>query len=224
MVPPTSLPSPSEPSCLEVLAQTCCDPGIRRLARRHAGDLAEDALQETYYSVARACEHQAIRDIRAYFIRSLINRSRRMRQELTQAPFPIDDPDQATRNGAGPHPWNPAATASAEETAIANLCAAARRASFRANWTGLRNAIPGSSPDPGRYQDIVLELAGQIAAGTGEGPMNHAEINQCLVRGYPEWFNEPCCARGTLYQRRRRARESIHTVLLKICGPDDLSP
>lgn len=218
-----NLSNPGEPSFYDILAEICCDPRTQRLARKYAGDLAEDALQETYYTVARAHEHVPIRDVRAYFCRALINRSWRMRQELAHAPFPVDDPDQAVQ-GSGQRRGGPASAGSAEHEAIANISAGARRALFRQSHDELLASISASSPDPVRYKETILALAARIVAGTGEGPANQAEINENLVAGYAEWFNDPGCEPAALYQRRCRARDSIQAVLLRVIGPDDLSP
>src|SRR5579864_4712929 len=74
------------------LAEIVADPEVRRLALRRAGsrELAEDALQETFYAVARVRDPRRIESLRAFFCRSLINEINR--QLVDPRPIPLDDP------------------------------------------------------------------------------------------------------------------------------------
>ena len=55
------------------LTAIVADPRMRWWARRLAGDLAEDLLQETWYAVARASERRTIDNPRAYFSQVMVN-------------------------------------------------------------------------------------------------------------------------------------------------------
>src|SRR5215469_18146829 len=75
------------------LAKIRSDPEIWGLALRRAGkhDLAQDALQETYYSVARVKDPDHIENLRAFFCRALINEINRMLGR--PGPVPVEDPE-----------------------------------------------------------------------------------------------------------------------------------
>ncbi|HEY1347048.1 MAG TPA: sigma factor, partial [Streptosporangiaceae bacterium] len=81
------------PSFHDELTRIWRDPQIRGLALRRAGrhDLAEDALQETYYSVARVKDPGRIENLRAFFCRALINQISHLRSQLN--PIPVEDPE-----------------------------------------------------------------------------------------------------------------------------------
>ncbi len=95
------------------LARIVADPEVRRLAERRAGcrELAEDALHETYWAVARTKRPGDIRDLRAFFCTSLIREINH--QRTRQAPVPTQDIEglwivgksrRLTRQGHHPHP------------------------------------------------------------------------------------------------------------------------
>ena len=58
------------------------DPQVRKLALRYARnpELAEDALQDAYYAVARVKNPERIKNLRAYFCRTLINEVSHLRR------------------------------------------------------------------------------------------------------------------------------------------------
>ena len=73
------------------------DLDIWRLAVRRAGsfDLAEDALQDTFYAVARVRDPERIENLRAFFCRALIRQIAHLRGQL--GPLPVEDPEAAIR-------------------------------------------------------------------------------------------------------------------------------
>ena len=79
------------PGGYDELAAIACDPVMRGHARRVAGDLAEDALQETWYAVAQARARGPIANLRGYFYRALVNTARRMREEVGRLGTPAGD-------------------------------------------------------------------------------------------------------------------------------------
>ena len=196
----------------EELAAIAGDPGMRRLAWRLAGDMAEDLLQETWYAMARSAPLASIENPRGYFYRTMVNTWRHMGQELARHGWPTDDPDTA----AGPSLSMP----SAEDTALARLDAAARRGRLRHGRAELWLMIPAYSADPYRYREVILATAEEAAAG--DGPVTRTELNEALVAAYPEWFGEPGVKPGTLQQRRCRARMAVWRLLAMVLGPEDL--
>jgi hypothetical protein len=192
------------------LASIASDPGMYRHARRVAGELAGDALQETWYAVAQAGSREPIGNLGGYFYRTLVNISRRMRAEIAQQATPVDDPAAASAARRG----RDQATASAESIALPRLLAAARRERLRRCRPELLRKIPACSPDPDRYQDVILAAAERMLAD--EGPASRAEINAALTATYPEWFDAPDGTPANTYQRRCRARESIRQVLAAV--------
>jgi hypothetical protein len=198
------------------LAEIACDPVMRRHARRVAGDLAEDALQETWYAVARVHAREPIGNLRGYFYRALVNTARRMREEVARLGTPVGDPAAVS----GPRPGRVAAAASAESDALPRLAAAARRQLLRDRQAGLRPGIPACSPDPDRYRDVILAVAAAVLAAGG--PASRADINEALIAAYPEWLSAPDATPAMTYQRRRRARESVRQALAAVISRDDL--
>ena len=196
----------------EELAAIAGDPGMRRLAWRLAGDMAEDLLQETWYAMARSATLVSIENPRGYFYRTMVNTWRHLGQELSRHGWPTDDPDSA----AGPSLSMP----SAEDTALARLDAAARRGRLRHRRAEVWLMIPAYSADPYRYREVILAAAEEAAAG--DGPVTRAELNEALVAAYPEWFGEPGVKPGTLQQRRCRARKAICQLLAAVLDPDGL--
>ena len=198
----------------EDLAAIACDPGMRRAARRLAGDMADDLLNETWYAMARTAARESIKNPRGYFYRTMVNTWRHLRQELARQGVPAEDLDAA----AGPAEGMP----SAEHDALARLDAVARRGRLRARRAELWLTIPAYSPDTYRYRTIVMTAAEAVAAG--DGPISRGELNEALVAAYPEWFGEPGINPGALQQRRCRARQAIWRLLASVLAPEDLRP
>jgi hypothetical protein len=207
-----NLPKPADG--YEELAAIACDPGMRRAARRLAGDMADDLLQETWYAMARTAARESIENPRGYFYKTMVNTWRHLRQDLARHGIPADDLD-VTANAARDMP-------SAEHDALARLDAAARRGRLRDRRAELWLTIPPYSPDSYRYRVVVMTVA--EAAAAGDGPTSRSELNEALVAAYPEWFGEPGVKPGTLQQRRCRARQAIWRLLAAVLGPDDLRP
>ena len=119
------------PSFHDELTMIWQDPPIWRLALRRAGssDLAEDALQETYYSVARVKDPAHIENLRAFFCWAPINQISHLRGQLN--PIPVDDPEMLVgtqRQGGRVHA---AAARPVDEAAVWVQLAATWRKRFR---------------------------------------------------------------------------------------------
>jgi DNA-directed RNA polymerase specialized sigma24 family protein len=194
------------------LTAIVADPRMRWWARRLAGDLAEDLLQETWYAVTRASARRTIDNPRAYFSRVMVNGAKRMREDIARQGVPVDDPVAA----AGPRRGRELAAVSAEDDALLRLVNAARRELLRRRQAELRRGIPACSQDPNRYRDVILDLVGQMLAD--DGPVSRAEVNAALIAAYPEWFDPPDVAVATKYQRRCRGRDDIRRMLAAVTG------
>jgi DNA-directed RNA polymerase specialized sigma24 family protein len=212
--PPGSRGELAAAGVYDELAAIASDPDMLRHARRVAGELAEDVLQETWYAVAQACARRSIGNPRGYFYRVMVNTATRMREEIARQGIPVEDPAAAAR----PCRSRDLAAASAESDALPRLLAAARRELLHRRQAELRQEIPACSCDPDRYREVILAVAEAMVVG--EGPASRAEINDTLVAAYPQWFDAPDTTAATIYQRRCRAREDIRRVVEAMIGPD----
>jgi len=208
------------PSFYDELARIRQDPQIWRLALRRAGsrELAEDALQETYYSVARVKDPGHIENLRAFFCRALINQISHLRGQLN--PVPVEDPEMlaATRQGN----WVHAAGGPVEETAVRLQLAATWRKRFRLERERLMALVPKRSSDPRRYREVIVATAAKILHAAVDGRVNWADSDDVLRAAYPDWFDEPGCTRDTYYQRLSRARREMQVLLMAVVGRDEL--
>lgn len=209
-----NLPNPAGPGGYVELAAIACDPGMRRVARRLAGDMADDLLQETWYAMARTAALESIQNPRGYFYRTMVNTWRHLRHDLARHGIPADDLDAAMGAARG--------MPSAEHDALSRLGAADRQARLRASRAELRLTIPPYSADPYRYRRVIMMVA--EAAVSGDDLASRSEFNEALVAAYPEWFGERGVKSGTLQQRRCRARRDIQRLLAAVIGPDELRP
>ena len=209
-----NLPNPAGSGSSEELTAIACDPGMRRLARRLAGEMADDLLQETWYAMTRTAARESIENRRGYFYKTMVNTWRHLSQDMVRHGIPAEDLDTAAGAAKG--------TPSAEHDALARLGAADRQGRLRARRAELWLTIPPYSPDPYRYRGVVMTVAEAVA--TGDGPVSRGELNDALMAAYPEWFRESGVKPGTLQQRRCRARQAICRLLTTILGLDDLRP
>ena len=209
------------PSFDDELARIRQDPQIWRLALRRAGsrDLAEDALQETFYSVARVKDPGRIENLRAFFCRALINQISHLRGQLN--PIPVEDPEmlEGTRQQGGRvH----AVTRPVNETAVWLQLTAAWRKRFHRERRRLMAMVPERSSDPRRYREVIVATAAKILHATVDGHMNWTDSDDALRAAYPDWFDEPGCTRDTNYQRLSRARREMRVLLMAVVSRDEL--
>ena len=204
------------------LAEIWADPEIRKLALRRAGnrDLAEDALQETFYSVARVNDPSRIENLRAFFCRALINQISRLRGQLH--PIPVEDPEMP----AGPRQvvrlHAPAAARPVDEAAVWLQLAATWRERLHRGRRRLTAMVPERSNDPGRYREVIVATAAKILYAAQDGHVNWADSDTALRATYPDWFDEPGCTRDTYYQRLSRPRRDVRAVLRPVLDRDEM--
>ena len=198
------------------------DPEIRKLALRRAGhrDLAEDALQETFYSVARVNDPSHIENLRAFFCRALINQISHLRGQLN--PIPVEDPEML----AGPRQqWvqlSAAAARPVDDAAIWLQLAATWRKRIHRGHARLMAMVPERSADPRRYREVIVATAAKILYTAGDGQVNWADSDMALRAAFPGWFDEPGCKRDTYYQRLSRARSDVRVLLKAVVARDEL--
>lgn len=213
---PGESPSGPERDFRDRVSALALDPEIVRLAERYARtrDVAYDAIQETYYAVVRVRDPDHITDLRRYFCRAL----QRQVVELLElaGPSPSDDVDAlvAARSNGTRRPG-----ASAEEHAV--------RSVQRATW--LRRlarlpavSVPGRSPDPRRYQAVIVTIARHVLPALLQGEVSAADLDQLLARAYPEWFADEEASRATYHQRFSRGRRDLRAVLASVISRDEL--
>ena len=212
------------PSFHEELLIICTDPEIWRFALRRAGhhDLAEDAIQETYYSVSRVKDPEHVSDVRAFFCKALAREISHQRGQRT--PVPVEAPDET----AGPCQqspfWAGAPHGTVEGDALWSVLARSWLTRFERERPQLEAMVAGRSPDPGHYRQVIVAVAEQILRAAAVGSVSWADGNDALQGRYPSWLCGQDCDLATRYQRLSRARQDIRQLLKVIVSRPDLSP
>jgi DNA-directed RNA polymerase specialized sigma24 family protein len=197
------------------------DPQVIRRARARAGDLelAEDALQETYAVMARIKDPGAIEDLRAYFCRVLIRVINVLRGQLG-AILPADF--TALADTCQPKVRGEALQNPVPETVATHLLAHDWLERFNAEREFLTAAVPGRSPDPFRYREIVASVAEKVLRSIITADVCDADGNPALCAAYPEWFADDGGTASNTHQRFSRARADVRCLLRAIVNRDDL--
>ena len=206
----------------ELLA-ICTDPEIWRFALRRAGhrDLAEDAIQETYYSVSRVKDPAHVTDLRAFFCKALAREISHQRGQ--RAPVPVETPGEHAGPGQLPV-WAGVPHGTVEGAALWFAQARSWLARFQHERARLEAMVAGRSPDPGRYRRVIVTVAEQVLSAAGAGSVSWADGNDALQARYPGWLCEPGCDLATRYQRLSRARQDVRRLLKAIVSRADLAP
>lgn len=204
------------------LAEIREDRQIWGLALRHAGhpDLADDALQRTCDALVRLKNPGRIKVLRAYFCTVLIREIQHERGQLGAAL--IDDFERVaeTRQGAA---GCQLASPPVDDAVCGSLQAEIWLDRFTTQRDHLLAAIPARSDDPARYRAVIYKAAGQVLWDGIMGDASDADSNDAFRAAYPQWFSPADCAADTLYQRFRRAREDVKTLLQSIVSRDELT-
>jgi hypothetical protein len=205
---------------LDDLAELVQDPAIRRLAERRARsrDLAEDALQETFRSVAQTQNPEAIRDLRAFFCKSLINAINR--QLALSAPIPAEDIAAIADSRQSLSSSDTSASASVASQAELRVLAEAAVSRLERDRVELMAMVPGRSDNPLRYQSAIIAATAAILRLLFAGPVTSEDWNAVLRSEYPQWCDDPGLARDAVYQRLSRGRADVQ-VLLQALVPRD---
>jgi hypothetical protein len=220
---PSTTTSDGWPAFLEELLAIREDPKVKRLALARAGDpeLAGDVLNQAYCAVASRGP-EGIRDLRAYYCRTLINAAHELRYQLG-AILPEDSgriadirQDQSGCYALPPRPL--------DQQVSVDLLLQTWFEPFTTRCGELAARVSARSPDPGRYRDVIVSVAGRVLRAIATGDVSDADSNPELSMAYPAWFAEPGCAENTCHQRFCRARADVRDLLRTIVNRDDLLP
>lgn len=204
----------------EELCRIISDPAVRRLARQRAGsaDLAEDALQETFYSVARVRDPGSIRNLEGYVRRSLVHHIRGLRQ---RGALPIEDPCTVAERRPD-SVVGPAVPRPVDEDVVSRVRARQWRQRLLVSRQAVRARVPGRSGDPERYREAIVAAAEGILGASCAEPGTPPEFDAALAEQYPEWFAGPAVSANTRHQRLSRGRSDVRDVLRAIVSRDEL--
>jgi sigma-70-like protein len=220
------LPSPSIPAdgwsdFLEQLTAIREDPKVKSLARSRAGDsdLAEDALQEAYYAVARLENPERIMDLKAYYCRVLLRNIHRLRSQLGAILIEdfgiVADTCQRKPGGEPPPP-------AFDEVVGSHLLIQGFLRYLAAHRTALTRTVPGRSPDAARYRDVIVTVVECVLRASVAGGLSDAEQNLAFRTLNPQWFADAGVAIDNIHQRSSRARADVCRLLQEIvrrCDP-----
>jgi Sigma-70 region 2 len=198
------------------------DPGIVRLALRRARsrEAAEDALQETYYNVARM-DPGTIHDLRAFFCKALINEIRR---QLSQAnAIPVDDIAITSDRLQISTPTASISSTDVEDEACSRELAETLIARFEEHHSSLIASIPRRSPSDQSYRAAIAAASMRILRLLLAGDVVRADWNSVLRAEYPQYLDDPHLTRDAMDQRLSRARRDVRELLRKIIPPGRLS-
>jgi DNA-directed RNA polymerase specialized sigma24 family protein len=202
----------------ENLKRVATDPAIRRLAEWRAGchQLAEDALQETYWNVVRTSDPEHIQDLGAFFRTALIREIHHQRAHWTA--IPVEDITPTVDQGRPSSIRNPRACVEHD----AELLLLAERLIGRLDREQFVAAIPGRSPDPARYRTAIIATARAILLLLLQGYVVSDDWNALLKRGYSGWFAEAGLASNSIDQRLSRARRDVQSLLQMVLPRHEL--
>jgi hypothetical protein len=214
----------ARPEFLQELLAIRKDSRVRNLALRWAGtpDLAEDSLDQAYCAVARVRDPEQIRDLRAYYCRTLYHSVNELRYQLGAAL--VEDFERVADTHQDEPGCNPAPPRPFDEIVSIDLLVRTWLGHFATPCGELASRAPARSGDPSRYQDAIVAVAKELLPAIAAGAVSDADSNRALRAAYPEWFAEPGCAENTCHQRFSRARADVRGLLRTIISRADLYP
>jgi hypothetical protein len=196
------------------LAALACDPETRRLAMRRAGsrELAEDALQGTYWNIARMADPGSIRDLGAFFRTCVIREINH--QRARPAAIPVEDVAVAGEREAASSGRPP--PDSVEHEAEIWRLAQSVLSRLETGHRDLMAAVPGRSADPRYYRTAVVAAARKVFLMLIQGWATSADWNAALKSAYPLWFASAGLAPDAADQRLSRGRSDVRMVLRRL--------
>lgn len=180
-------------------------------------DLAEDALLAAAAAVAGVGDLARIEDPKAYFCRVLINEVYRLLGQLAAARSCEPAALAAMTDAKSPAP-------SSAEQAVTRVLVQTWLGRFRAERAPLRAAVPGRSPQPDRYRDLIVQTAAHILRTALDGNVSWADCNEALQAALPDWFGQPGSAENTCHKHLSRARRDVQDLLRAVVSRDELLP
>lgn len=211
------MPSPANPTAgradyLEQLTAIREDPQVKKLARARAADpdLADDALQETFDAVARIRHPEQIDDLRRYYCKVLIRNVYRLHAQL--GADVVGDPERladARARGLGGEALPPLF----DETVHTDMLARSWLERFAKQRAVLARKVPGRSPKPGQYRDVIVTTAEGMLLAVATRDFRAVDLNLSLRAAYPGWFAERGSEIGNIHQRLARGRADVCRLL-----------
>jgi DNA-directed RNA polymerase specialized sigma24 family protein len=194
------------------------DPRVRGFARRVAGDpdVAEDALQSTYYAMARLEHLAGIENIKAYFYRVLLREIGRERSQL--GAILVEDFTRTAEERQAAAPVSHQSSAGFEDLACISVQFGSMRQRLVARRLNLLASIPARSADPARYRTVIYAAAEQILCAGMTGESSDADGNDAFRAAFPGYFAQPGASANTLHQRFLRARGDLRALLQALGG------
>lgn len=194
------------------------DPQVRGYARRCAGDhdVADDALQNTYYVIARLKHLAEIENLKAYFYRVLgheIGHELGNRREVLVEDFARVAEDQHSDTRATDE-----TSAGLEDAACVSVQFWYLRRQLLAARDNLLDSVPARSADRGRYRTVIYATAEQILSAGVKGESSEADGVEALRAAYPEYLAQPGASANGLHQRLLRARGDVRSLLQRLAG------
>jgi DNA-directed RNA polymerase specialized sigma24 family protein len=198
------------------------DPAIRRFAQFRAGcrELAEDALQEVFYSLDRVKQPERIENPRAFFRTALVREIEHQRRQL--GPRPVESLETAAGYRRQDILWADPADRGVDKNAVIAVLAETWLIRFRRDREQLAAKVPDRSPRPDCYRSAILAAAETILRSLVAGIVSSADCNEALQAALPGWFDAPGCSEHNRYQRLSRARQDIRALLKKVIDREDL--
>lgn len=203
----------------EDFVRIALDPAVRKLAVRWAGsrELAEDALQETYWNVVKK-DPGSIDDLRAYFIKALARETNHQRARSRLVP--VEDIATVVEQRAASSGRTP--PDSVEHEAELRRMAQSLLKRLDVERGQLMAAVPGRSTDPWRYRSAIVATARAIFLLLLQGSVTSADWNALLKAKYSPWFAEAGLEPYATDQRLSRGRFDVRTLLQGLLPRDEL--
>jgi hypothetical protein len=194
------------------------DPQVRGYARRCAGDhdVADDALQSTYYAMARLEHLAGIENLKAYFYQVLRREIGRERGEL--GAILVEDFARAAEDRQPDARALDESSAGFEDLACVSAQFWYLRKQLLTDRDKLLASVPARSADGGRYRAIVYGAAEAILSAGIKSQPSEADSNEAFRVSYPEYFAPPGASANTCHQRFVRARADARALLKAVAG------
>lgn len=201
------------------LVQVWADPQVKGIACKYAGDpqLADDALQETYYLMARLKNLDQIENMRAYFCKVLVRQVHRDRVQLRAAAL-VEDFASVVDERGGALDSRPRPSVALDDAVCSKVEAERRHARLVGARDELMASVPARSDEPSRYRAVIYDAVEQILRAGIAGEQDEDDLVRALRASYPEYFKQPGASPDTRYQRIFRARQDAGKLLRAVAG------